>query len=822
MATDIKYLRSCGISAQSYKRIFTAKYSDYPEKVKRLINLINQRTTDGKSRCFLNWHTFAAIDIAFDPPQEQTTPTMINHILSQGLEPDKTMEALREWGLKDEDLFLDTKLPDGKIAKVPNPPVFYQIIIPIVRSYVMMREAKLFNERNVNPLLPYAPLKETARNQVLCEIITDLVQTMSTWYGYAAVIRQAIHQCLKYGLVIAFPEEEWHYDEQEGFDGNGSTEKRTIKEGIRYILPHPTRMFWDMRRPLSRLNSDTGCEYMGTWYLRSYGDILDDDRYWNRKRIFCGTNWLDQTLSGTYFQEFYPCRMKFPVVGTGSTVPTREDVAAWYTSNNRDQAVFLTEFYMKINPAKFGLGEYKNGKLVKTYNHPVWHHFTLAGDDTVVWAEPCAYCPCWFMGYDWDDNASRNSSLAQDCLPWESGASNILSQIMLTAQQNLANVTFYDTNIVNEKDMDKLRNLGEARYRGMPFIPYDSLLYSKSGLNVRDGFTPVQLTKQQVQDLFQVLTVWLNVMDRVLQISPQESGGSASHQQSKAEVMQTGGASTNRVVFVGSGIDEGIDAMKRQLYDALMAYMDPKISAEVSADIPDLQIHLQELGFSVSGKGNNTVLVTGQKHALRLEGFAGSEANADPGHEKEMAQVIFQVVGTIAGQEKIYNQIGVEKIIELIELGAKLAGAPRGFRITVRPGEGKEEDIPDAIKQAILQAQKATLQFVEEKIAKPAAQEIAQDQQQVSQIQQVLKQLQGIYEVAAQTQDKNRIAMEKAKADVTRKDFVATQDLQRKAKVADAELQIQEQVAKGKLAIEGATAAHGVHLAEKAAVEPSK
>ena len=829
MAVDMTYLKSCGISAGAYKAIFTKHPTEYPKRVRELVSLLSQRTTDGRTRNLRDWRTYAAIDYAYEVPFQQTTPTMIQHLLSRDYSSDaEALEAVKNWGLKADDLYLKVPAADGKITLVPNPPVFFQIFIPIVKAYTTIREAKIFNERNDANLFRYSPLKGTSRNQVLCEIISDLIQTISGWYGYPAVLRQAIHQMLKYGVMLAFPEEEWHCEQQlRDGPGGGRSEKYTVKEGIRYIIPHPTRMFYDLRRPLTRINTDTGCEWMGLWYIRSYGDILDNRKYWNRNRIFCGTNWMDANVSGTYFEEFYPCSMNFPVT-TSVGPPQREDTAAWYNSGGRDQAVFLTEFYIKLIPADWGLGQYDGTKIVKTYKHPVWHHFSLAGDDTVVWAEPCAYNPCWFMGYDYDENSGRNSSLALECVPWQDHIGNILSQIILTAKQNLANVTFYDSQIVDKADIDKIKNQGEMRYRGMNFVAFDSMLNQRAGTSVKDAFVPVQLSKQNIQELLQMLPIVLNIMERVLQISAQEAGAAASHQQSKAEVLQTGGASTNRVVFTSSSVDEGIDAWKRQLYDGALAYLDPMVSAEVSADIPDLATHLVNLGFERTGTGDNSVLVKGHKNALRLEGFASTIRGDNTGKEKEIAQIIFQVVGTVAGQPDLHQQIGAQNLLMLIEEAAKLAGAPRDFKLRMQSQGQAPEQIPPMILDAIKQAQQATMQAIEEKIAKPVAQEIASDQQQLGQIQTVLKQLQGIYQIAAQTQDKNAIAAQKAQADAARKDAMAAADTKRKDAVATAsvqlaaqktaaDIQIAEQKAKAEVAIDGARAAHGAHLAEKAA-----
>lgn len=243
MSLDMDYLRSCGISSGSYKKIFTAQPRDYPKRVSELVQVISQRITDGRSLNFKEWKTYAAIDYAVEVPFQQTTPTMINHILSRNLSAEETMKALESWGLKKDDLFLTIPGAQGQQPTlVPNPPVFFQIFIPICKAYLAIREAKLFNERNGETLLPYKPLKGTSRNQVLCDVITDLAKTISGWYGYSAVLRQAIKHMLKYGIMIAFPEEEWHREEQERLNELGKAELYVVKEGIRYIIPHPTQI----------------------------------------------------------------------------------------------------------------------------------------------------------------------------------------------------------------------------------------------------------------------------------------------------------------------------------------------------------------------------------------------------------------------------------------------------------------------------------------------------------------------------------------------------------------------------------------------------
>jgi hypothetical protein len=762
VSVDIKALKARGISSGAYRKIFTADEGTRPQRVNKLIELITQRAQAGRDQRLLDYRTYWAIDLAYEEPLNQTKATLIRNFLQQEWEtPEKALEGLSRWGLIESDLFIDAKI-DGVDVKVVNPPVLFKTIVPIVQAYTKARLSKIFNERNGSPLLPYNPLKQTTLNEVVCEIVTDLVQTISTLYGYPNVLHDAIQQMLKYGVALAFPREEWHYEEQLHLV-DGKEKKFTVKEGLRYVFPHPTRMFWDMMYPLHTINTDTGCEFAGYWNVIRYGDILENREYWNRAAITYGeSNWFNQPLAKNYFQEVFPCQLQFPSLDVGNK---REDRAAYYSKADEDKAVFTAEMYMKIVPSRWGLGLYEDAKLKKlkaSYDYPVWHKFTLAGDNTIIWAEPCAYTPPLFMGYDYDPNAARNSSLSLECISAQDQVSNLMTQMLISSKQNLTNVIFYDNQQINKTDIEKMSYKGDARIMGPMFIGFDSLKVGRAGTQPDKAFQTVALQKQDINQLLQMVSTTLNLLERTLQISAQETGGSASHQQSKEEVQQTGGASTNRLMYTSSFVDEFIDAWKRQLYEGYQAYGDAEISAQVSADIDNLDAMLTQIGFSKTMEGAEKSMVKGSKDKLRLEGFARANEGPQMQEDKERAQVIFQTLGTIAAQPELFKAIGIKNFLQTLEWAARLGGAPRGFRLRLGP-QTKDDSISEAIQQAIVQAQQATLQAVEEKIAKPVAQEMASDKQRLDQIDQVLQQLQGIYKMASQNQDK--LALKKAETD---------------------------------------------------------
>lgn len=844
---DMSILKEYGCSSGHYKRVFSGPRSNYPKRVQQLVDLIANRARRGRILNLKEWRAYAAIDIAYDAPFNQTTPTLIQNVLNMNLhDPLAIKRVLEGWGLREEDLYLRVKVGDNYEGLIPNPPVFFNVIIPLVKAYVTIRLAKLFNERNQNPLLPYEPFRETAKNQVLCEIVTDMVDTVSTWYGYPAVLRQCIQQMLKYGIMLTFPMEEWHTEEQlieeETQDEFGTSKKvvrDTVKEGLRYHIPHPTRMYYDLQYPLTTLNTDTGVRWCGHWTVQTYGDILDNRNYWNRRSIFSGTNWFQWGGGANYFfEEFFPCVMtdawteRFGKSGLDGAVPlSREDKMAFYQNSDRDQAVFLTEHFEKLVPSEWGLGQYdKDGKLLKTYHYPVWHRFTLAGDDTVIWVEPCAYCPSWFMGYHYDAQAGSQSSLGLETIPFQDHVGMILSQMVLTAKQNLINAIFYDENIVDRKDIEKLENKGERLYRALNFIGFDSLKFQHAGLSAERAFHPVQLTKQNIVELLQLLPMVLNIMERVLQISAQEVGAAASHQQGKEEILQTGAASTQGVTFTASYVDEGIDGWKRQLHAACLAYMDPDIVAEVSADVENLEQHLAELGFEKTDLGKGTVLVMGKKHKLRLEQFASATQSTQPGREKEMAQVVFGLIGTISGQPELFKKVGADNLLDILEQAAIWGGAPRGFKLSRIKEDETDQEVGEHIQQAIQMAMQAMMKALEEKQIQPIAQTLGQDQQRIEALEAMVKKMTPIFQMAQQAQNKDRLAAQAEQ----RKDVQTAAKVKREADKTQAEIEIArqktaaeieiaKQKAEGQLHIKTMEAAHGAAVQfANAKSEPSK
>src|SRR5690606_25403070 len=95
---------------------------------------------------------------------------------------------------------------------------------------------------------------------------------------------------------VVFPSASWDREDQyvvreyaQGFQPEDpdeiELEARIVREGVDYVKPHPSRVFWDSSHPLATINADTGVSYIGFWDVRRYGDLENNPDYFNRDKI---------------------------------------------------------------------------------------------------------------------------------------------------------------------------------------------------------------------------------------------------------------------------------------------------------------------------------------------------------------------------------------------------------------------------------------------------------------------------------------------------------------------------------------------------------
>ena len=770
---DLDILKDRGYSQEKMRSVFSAE--EKPEQIEKLIGRMRNRIQEGVSRSLRDHKLYYALDLAWNAPLRQISPTLLHSLVSKKGDDKSVAEALDSWGVSH--LIEDHVSAKGETTQALNLPRFYQIFVPLVKAYVTIRWARIFNDRNLVPLFKYEPHKSTQQNRVKGEIVTDRVQIISQQYDYSSVLSQSIFQMLHYGYCLQFPKESWHSEKQTVRDEDGEEKEVYTKEGIRYHTPHPARTFWDIAHRPSSFNSDTGCKFSGYWAIQRYGDVASNKMYYNTDKVAAGSiDWLTSNANfGLYVNSGYSGTVKFLQKESGALLLDREKDVQYYTSDHDDYSVLVTEYFEKLNPKKMGLFD---------YDHDVWFRFCVAQDDTVIYAEPLPYCPVVYYGYDSNELQTVNPSLSLEILPFQDHVGNLLTQYLLSIKQNLTNMTFVDEDQVGGDTVEEINDAGQNMYSTLNFVGYSSRKARVGQHDPEKAFTSFKFPQQSTTEVINGVRSILDILERVLVLSAQEVGAAASHEQTAEEVRSIASYTSNRLQFTSSSVDRAVYAWKTQIYNGLMAYGEPEFYAQLQT--PVTRERLERLGFTVEdadeGITSKPVVAVKDKTAISLESFSSVRDGMDRINNPASANVMAQLFGAAMSNPLVAQVIGPEQAVGLLNQIFELSGVPRDFRLKMaksveelqaaqeQQGEGGGQNVAAVQEQLMGQLQEAA-QVIQQQVAEQLAQNSEAVRQQVltdvsgltqqiagqaeANANQLLRQAQVIEQIAAQVGGQN-------------------------------------------------------------------
>lgn len=756
MTYDIKHLNEV-IKSEDLKRLFEMsdeqrEKTEQGKKVKALIDLHANRIDDGVRRSLSRARVAYAVEEAIDAPRNQISFTLVRGLISKNPGQEELQSIAKSWGLdtmlvpwrneSGQELDMHGNILRDQNSQKPgyklNLPTFYNILLPMALSYARIRWAKLAGDRDVFPLLKYEPARLSHKDQALCRVITARGQRMATDMGYREDMRQAIWASLLHSACIQFPLEPYHIEKQV----IGGKEK-VVKEGVRWFRPHWTKVFFDQTHPLHTLNSDTGCEYVGYWSLQRWGEVNRNENYWNREKVGIGdAGWRGDNL-WSFYQEIYPCVMKFPNFNAQNENDRETKAFLYSTNGDEDSAVDITVMFHKLVPKEWGLGE---------YNHPVWMRFVYAGDRTCIFAEPIAYTPGVAWMYDFDENRENNSSLALELIPFQDHLGNLISQYLLTVKKNLLRIVAVDTDIVGQDFLAKAALHAENALRGVDFLTYSGKALKRGQQDVREAFQSLSLQPQQANELIGAINTILGIMERVLGFSPAEVGSQATHQQSATETSIVAANTSVRMGHTSAGYDSAIHAWKKAIYQAFLAYGSDEVTVQVAELHPDGIQALKDAGFEVEEGPEATYGVSGPKGALLVEEFSTERDGANRINESNAAQLMLTVVDRLMVPQ-FMETVGVDTLLEMLREVATMFGIPSDFisRIKAKVPKGPGQNPEETVNQ-IRQVVQAELVPFSEQIRANVVEPLGKVQQQVAVSTQALSQV-----AQAQQQDRQAI-----------------------------------------------------------------
>lgn len=718
-----------GIDYESLKKLFTLDnkneygIEDATQKGKltTLRNLIRARVADGRSYNLTNHRLYKALDDAWDSTLKQITPTMLQNLIDSDMKPQAMMDTLKSWGVSPNDVMVeyeDVKTPNKTLKKV-SVPSFFRVYCPLVRPYVMIRLSTIMNDRRLVPFLKYEPSISDKVNRTRCEVITQRVEAMSNQYGYFKIVEQAVLRMLHYGECFQFPVEPWNRVEQvlgkdsiyQGEDVKVDDEvvgkKAVVKEGIRYHLPHPTRTFYDRAHFPSTFNTDTGAMFAGYWRVVRYKEILSNADFYNLDRISIGdSKWFESNQN--FFSNIYPCSLNFPPPLEDNSGKSKFDSEAhvgtsFYTTSMQDKGCMQTELFMKIVPKDYGISEYE---------YPVWFRFVVAGDDTIIYCVPMPYPPVIYYGYDSFEGRTLQTSLSLEILPYQDQFSNLLSQYLLTVKQNLFNLTLVDMDVLEENDAKSMESIGSKWWAGLNIKRFSLKKLFKQGAQAR-ALYPEKLPQMDTQSITFAMKTMIEILERLLGMSSQEVGQAASHEQTREEVRNIAAHTTNRLRFTAGNVDIARDAMKNQLYLALMAYGSPEFYAQIAADPEITDKVLDDNGFTVEmtdERSGKRVVKTKDKTAIQVISFASSRDGDDRINNSELAATMGSWMVQLAANPMLAQAIGPDQFIKMANMIAKLSGYPRDFKLINRGQDQTPEEQQSQTMQQVTQFVQQTVQ----------------------------------------------------------------------------------------------------------------
>ena len=731
MAVDYDILKECGTTNERLREFFTTQSSDLDgveghEKKRLQLDLkrkekiedsIGSRLNEHVMFSLKNHHLYSAVDLAWDsaPINKSTIPLVM--YAQKRINVADCANELTKLGCGQGYIKRDES---GKIMDV-DLPKFFETNINLVRSLITRRLAAQSNKYvNMWPFFKYESRTTGQTGKLRADVLSQRIDVMADQYNYRHFQTQAMRDMFLYGHSIAFPRAGWERDvqwEKEpsalGFkvSKNNKIPKRSrvVKEGVCWVNPHPSRVFWDNAYSPSSVNSDTGCEYIGFWDVVRFGDIANNPTYFNRDKVgfsSASLNYFSQFSS--YFNQHYTT-ISPPVPRNGdlSYQNDRKNNLGLYSGEEDDTSVMVAEYFWKMNPKDWGIGDYP---------FPVWVHLKVAGDDTVVFAEIMPSSPAAVFSYNEADSRMVNISIAHELMAFQDQLTNLFSQLLETAKADLFSMAVLNTDVFPDTDEGKkvladFRATMEGRnfYANTHVLEASFRRLQEMGINTNpeNVFHVVrQKPNSGLQAIFASITHLINMSEKLMALSPQEQGQPAPREISATEVNVISGTTESVYSFISDAVDEGRAAMKRICYESLIACGTDSVLLPVISRYPREVV--ESAGFTVIDESQeekmdvNRHTVMGSKYKLIHDYIFNSRDGSERTSNLQAANTLVSLFQGIVAQPMVSQAIGKRQLFDLVNEIFRLSSTGTNLKLEL---EGPGDELPPEENQETQQIQ---------------------------------------------------------------------------------------------------------------------
>lgn len=716
-----KILEKFGLTQLRLREIFTAETDSADIAIrKRFEERIQDRIDQGVRICAENATLYQAVDMAWDSPpiQKETIPLLL---WAQGKIKKEALRSRIEGTPLEQELI--KKKADGTISI--DIPRLHEMSITLVRSYVTRRlAAQTSRFANLWPYFRYEPRGVEAVSKLKADALSQRMDILVDAYNIRHLGTQLARDQLLYARSVAFPRSSW--DCVEGWrakdlnveGGEIEVESYVIREGVEFVNPKPSQVYWDLSAPLPNINTDTGPSWIGYWGIVKYGDLLDG-KYWNTDKLSIGASWAELVSKFQDFFTYYfdPKILQWPGSRSDPTLGNnREANIGTYAATDKDCGVLLVQHFEKINPKQEGICD---------YDCDIWLRFSMAGDGTVVGAEAMPSIPACYGGMNENDQRVVNMSMAMELLAYQDQLSNLASHMLGQLRLGLLQLWLIDKDSL-EPD---IRTYFEDGMKRKDFwVDPQALFYSSSKLKELGIMDPSQAFRvvqanlsNTIENCFNGITRLLNLCDRLMILSPNELGQPAPREISATEVQEISNTTTSIQTFVSDGIDEQRAAMKKLLYQALIC------RSKSVLRVPALNRYsletLTKAGFSPADTANiddgkiipiNTTIV-GDVGTLIYEYVFDSRDGAERTPNAAVSQTITQLVQFLTSNEVVARAMGKRRLFELVNEAVRLSGSGVDFKLTM--DEGEDGEIGAAELEQVVEQLAMTMQGMDARLS---------------------------------------------------------------------------------------------------------
>ncbi len=746
---DFTILESKGGTREAIRKLFTCMDPEDPcyKHRKAFEDRIRGRIRTGIEMGLNSDHLYRAADLAWDaaPIVKDNIPLLL--YAQKKITIERCGSELDRLGCASNFVRRDES---NKIVDI-NIPRFWETSVNLVRSYLTRRIAAQ-STRFVNlwPFFKYEARATDSVGKLRADVLSQRMEIMCDDYGYRHLQTQIIRDMFLYTRCVLFPSSAWDrevqwYTHKNAPEFGGSVVKdRVVREGIDFVRPHPTRVFWDGSYPLSSINTDNGCGYIGYWDVRRYRQVMLNPAYFNRDKVRISTNGRAiYDANQLYFDSNNgSCQIKFSTfdqLRSSDPAAANDTKATWpyYTQVEADETLFVTEYFEKVKPNEIGLGDYP---------YAVWLRLIVASDDTVIYGEFLPSTPAVYYGYNENDSRVVNISPALEIVPFQDQISNLLSQMLLSAKAAAMKLISIDVDALSPEVRKALKTTLEGRdfYTHPHVIEISGNLIRNVGVNTVDPIKVIEMNMSADMNMyFNAIVRLLEILERMMMLSPQELGQPSPHEISATESNEMASSVNTVYGFISDAVDEGRAAQKKLCYESLVC----KATADLNVPVKGRYTNdvIEAAGFkpvetpgSTEGDETSQQKVMGTAEQLIHDYTFTSRDGADRPSNTQSATVLMQLMGQLLSVPGMMQAMGKKKLYDVTNEIFRLSGASYDLKLELKPGESNEIGTGDEGAQAAQQAAEGASQQVQQ-AQQQVAGELAQLQAQLDMLTQAQK-----------------------------------------------------------------------------------